>query len=220
MSGSMDFLLWVRGPLFDVAMTIFVIGVILRFFEIISLGRSRNLASARGEEFMPGLKTVLTRTLPEQGTFKRQPLTILVGYLFHVGLLICLVLFTPHIELFRETFGFGWPGLPNHFVDAAAVIAIIGLLAALWNRLVNPVMRLLTTREDWVVWLLTFLPMVTGYLAYHRMVDPYPLVLGLHILSVDALMICFPFTKLMHTFTFAMARWYNGAMSGYRGVQS
>jgi nitrate reductase gamma subunit len=220
MNEPMEFLLWVRGPAFDVAATIFVVGVIIRFFEIFSLGRKPNLAQPRGTEFGPGMKTVLNRSFPEMGTFKRQPLTVLVGYAFHIGLLISLILFVPHIELFRETFGFGWPGLPNPIVDAAAVISIVALIAALWHRIMSPVMRILTTSEDWLVWLLTFLPMLTGYLAYHRMVDPYPLILGLHILSVEALMVFFPFTKLMHTFTLFIARWYNGAMSGRRGVES
>jgi nitrate reductase gamma subunit len=220
MNEPMEFLLWARGPAFQVAATIFVIGVIIRFFEIISLGRKANLSEARGDEFGPGMKTMVTRSLPEMGTFRRQPLTVLAGYMFHIGLLISLILFIPHIELFKETFGFGWPGLPNPVVDAAAVIAIIGLLAALWHRISSPVMRILTTNEDWLVWALTFLPMLTGYLAYHRMVDPYPLILGLHIMSVNALMVFFPFTKLMHTFTLFLSRWYNGAMNGRRGVQS
>lgn len=220
MSEPIEFLLWVRGSAFDIAVTIFVIGVFIRFFEIFSLGRKTDLAAPRGDEFGPGMKTVLTRTLPDAGTFRRQPLTVIGGYVFHFGLLISLFLFVPHIELFRETFGFGWPGLANPFVDAAAVLGIVGLLAVLWHRVTSPVMRLLTTSEDWLVWLLTFLPMLTGYIAYHRMVDPYPLALGLHILSVEALLVCFPFTKLMHTFTLFLARWYNGAMSGRRGVES
>ena len=52
------------------------------------------------------------------------------------------------------------------------------------------------------------------------MVDPYPFILGLHILSVEVLMVLFPFTKLMHTFILFIARWYNGAVSGLRGVES
>ncbi|MCB1903664.1 MAG: hypothetical protein KDI18_06100, partial [Gammaproteobacteria bacterium] len=131
MNESMDFLLWTRGTAFDVAVAIFVVGILIRLFEIISLGRAANLAAPKGSEFLPGMKTILTRTLPEGGTFKRQPLTILAGYLFHIGLLVSLLLFIPHIELFRETFGFGWPGLPNPIVDAAAVLGIVGLLAAL-----------------------------------------------------------------------------------------
>ena len=220
MTDAMDFLLWTRGTAFDVAATIFVLGIVIRLFEIFSLGRKANLAEPRGSEFVPGLKTVATRMLPETGTFRRQPLTVILGYVFHVGLLISLVLFVPHIELFRQTFGFGWPGLPNPIVDAAAILAIVALLAVLWHRITNPVMRLLTKNEDWLVWALTFLPLLTGYLAYHRLVNPYPFILGLHILSVEVLMVLFPFTKLMHTFTLFVARWYNGAMNGRRGVES
>jgi nitrate reductase gamma subunit len=62
--------------------------------------------------------------------------------------------------------------------------------------------------------------LLTGYLAYHRMLNPYPLVLGIHILSVELLMVVFPFTKLMHALTFLIARWYNGAIAGRKGVQS
>ena len=220
MNDSMDFLLWTRGTAFDVAIAIFIIGLIIRLFEIVSLGRERTLAEPKGSEFLPGVKTILTRTLPDGGTFKRQPLTVIAGYVFHVGLLITLLLFIPHIELFRETFGFGWPGLPNPIVDAAAVLGVVGLLAALWNRLTNPVMKMLSGGEDYLVWVLTFLPLLTGYLAYHRMINPYPLAMGLHLLSIELLLILFPFTKLMHTFTLCLTRWYKGTKSGRRGVQS
>ena len=220
MNESMDFLIWTRGTAFDVAVTIFVIGIILRLFEIISLGRKQNLSESKGTEFGPGMRTIASRSVPDLETFRRQPLTVVTGYMFHIGLLVSLFLFAPHIELFRATFGFGWPSLPTPIVDAATVLAIIGLLAALWHRLMNPVMRKITTFEDWLVWTLTFLPIVTGYLAFHRIVNPYSLILGLHVLSVEALLIAFPFTKLMHTFTVFLSRWYNGAMNGRRGVES
>ena len=105
-------------------------------------------------------------------------------------------------------------------VDAATVLGLVGLLAVLWNRITNPVMKMLSDKEDYLVWVLTLLPLLTGYLAYHRMVDPYPLILGLNILSIEFFLILFPFTKLMHTFTLFLARWYNGAMHGRRGVES
>jgi len=49
--------------------------------------------------------------------------------------------------------------------------------------------------------------------------DPI-LMLALHILSVELLMIAFPFTKLMHAVTFVFARYYNGAIQGRKGAQS
>ena len=163
MNESMDFLIWTRSTAFDVAVTIFVIGVILRLFEIISLGRKQSLAEPKGTEFGPGMKTIMTRSFPDLGTFRRQPLTVVTGYMFHIGLFVTLIMFVPHIELFRATFGFGWPGFPTPIVDAAAVLTIVGLLAGLWHRIMNPVMRKISTAEDWLVWTLTFLPIITGY---------------------------------------------------------
>ena len=105
-------------------------------------------------------------------------------------------------------------------VDAATVVTLVVLIALLVYRLTHPVLRFLSGFGDYLVWLLTFLPLLTGYLAFHRLVNPYPLALGLHILSVEILLILFPFTKLMHTFTAFPARWYSGARAGRRGVAS
>ncbi len=220
MSTPTDFLLWVRGPGFDIALVIFVIGVIIRLLEVLVLGRKPDLAEARGTEMGPGIHTVFYRTLPEAGSMRRSPFTVVGGYVWHIGFLISLFLFVPHIELLHSTLGVKWPGLPSNLVDAVAAVTIVTLVAMLFSRINHPVKRYLSGAEDYLTWLVTFLPMLTGYLAYHRMINPYPLVLGLHILSVEVLMVVFPFTKLMHAFTFIIARWYNGAMAGRRGVQS
>jgi nitrate reductase gamma subunit len=220
MNTSIDFLLWVKGPAFDVALAVFIIGILIRLFEILLLGRTPDLAEAKGSEFSAGLKTLINRNLPEKGSLKRSPFTVIGGYIWHIGFLITLFLFIPHIELLNATFGVKWPGLANHLVDAVAVVTLVTLSAMLIDRMTHPVKRFLSGPEDYLVWVLTFLPLLTGYLAYHRLIDPYPLVLGLHILSAELLMVVFPFTKLMHAITFIFARWYNGAMAGRRGVQS
>ncbi len=67
---------------------------------------------------------------------------------------------------------------------------------------------------------MTFLPVITGYIAFHRVGLPAPSLLALHILSIELLMVLFPFSKLMHAFTFVLSRWYNGAIAGYKGVRS
>lgn len=217
---SVEFLAWVRGPMFQIAVAIFVVGVVIRLIEIFALGRKADLSEPRGGETMPGIKTVFRRSIPDPGTFKRSPFTIVLGYLFHIGLFITILFFVPHIELFHDVLGLQWPGLPTPLVDAVAIISIFAMLAILVNRLRNPVLRFLSNGEDYVVWAATLLPLVTGYFAFHRMLFPYQTMLGLHILSVEILLILFPFTKLMHFFTSFIARWYNGAAFGRRGVQS
>lgn len=217
---EIEFLNWVRGPGFQIAVIIFIAGIIIRFAEILLLGRKANLAEAKGSEMSGGLRTIMSRFVPDKDTFKRSSFTIIAGYLFHIGLFVAIFLFAPHILMFKDVIGFGWPSLPTAIVDALTVVSIIALLALLVNRMRDNVLKFLSTKEDYLVWMLTILPLITGYIAFHRIGMTAPTLLAIHILSVELLLVVFPFTKLMHTFTFVLSRWYNGAISGYRGVQS
>lgn len=217
---EVEFLNWVRGPGFQIATIILVAGIVIRVLEILMLGRKANLAEARGSEMYSGLKTMFTRSIPDPDTFRRSTFIVIAGYIFHIGLFVTIFLFAPHILLIKDIIGFGWPSVPTPIVDALAVISIIALLALLVHRLNDKVRRYLTHSEDILVWFVTIAPLVTGYIAFHRIGMTGPMLLGIHILSVELLMVVFPFTKLMHAFTTFMARWYNGATSGYRGVES
>jgi len=217
---EIEFLNWVRGTGFQIAVGIFIAGIIIRFAEILLLGRKTNLAEAKGSEMSGGLRTIMSRFVPEKDTFKRSSVTIVAGYIFHIGLFVTIFLFAPHILMFKDVIGFGWPSIPTPIVDAFTVISIIALLALLVHRMRHNVLKFLTTKEDYLVWMLTILPLITGYIAFHRIGMTAPTLLAIHILSVELLLVIFPFTKLMHTFTFVLSRWYNGAISGYRGVQS
>ena len=217
---EIELLSWVRGPGFQLASIIFVAGIVIRLLEILMLGRKPNLAEAKGSEMISGLKTIISRSIPDSGKFKTSSFTIVAGYIFHLGLFVTIFLFAPHILLLKSIVGFGWPSLPTQIVDATAVVSIIALLAILAHRLSNRVLRFLTNGEDLLVWFVTLAPLLTGYVAFHRIGLTPPTLLALHILSVELLMVVFPFTKLMHGFTLFLARWYNGAISGYRGVQS
>jgi len=215
-----ELLTWVRGPGFQIATIIFVLGIMIRLFEIIMLGRKANLAEAKGSEMSSGLRTIFTRTLPDASTFKRSTFTITAGYIFHIGLFVVIFLFAPHILFFKDVLHISWPALPSTVIDATAVITIITLVAVLVHRLKDPVKRFLSNFDDYLGWFVTIMPLVTGYIAFHRIGMPAPTLIAIHILSIQLLMVVFPFTKLMHMFTLVLARWYNGAISGYRGVQS
>ncbi len=215
-----EFLLFVKGPAFTVSILVFVAGMIIRFFEILMLGRRASLAEAKGGEFSAGMKTIGRRMLPDQGSWKHSSFSIVTSYVFHIGFFVVLFLFVPHILLFESVFGFKWPGLPTPVVDAFAVVTIASMIAVLISRLTNPVKKFLSRFDDYLAWTVTFLPVLTGYLAYHRLLFTPEQLLALHILSFEILLVIFPFSKLTHTFTLFLARWYNGAMAGYKGVQS
>ena len=217
---AVDFLLWVRGPGLAIASIIFVFGMTLKMFEIFMLGRKKNLAELRGSGIKEGFRTMITRSKHSDTYSTRHTMfTFYVGWLFHIGMFVAIFLLTPHIELLKSFLGFGWPALPTPIVDLATVIALISLLAVLFHRITNPVLKYLSVGQDYVVWALTFLPLLTGYMTYHHLFFPYTWLLGIHILSVCILLIVFPFTKLTHAFTLFISRWYNGMMGGEKGVQ-
>jgi len=220
MMSEIALLEWTRGPGFQIAVIIFIAGVIIRFAEILLLGRKPDLAQARGSEMRGGLRTIISRSFPDKNTFQRSAFTETSGWIFHAGLFVTIFLFTPHILMFKATLGFGWPSLPTPAVDAMAVVTIIALFAILIHRMRDNVLKYISTKEDYFVWLVTILPLITGYLAFHRTGMTAQTLLAIHILSVELLLVVFPFTKLMHAFTIALSRWYNGAISGYRGVES
>jgi len=217
---DVELLMWVRGPAFQVATIVFVLGIVVRFVEIFMLGRKPNLAEPRGSAAAGGFRTIMTRFWPQPGTFNKSAFTIMAGYVFHIGLFVTIFLFAPHILLFDDLTGISWPALPTAVVDATAVVTILALIAVLVYRITNRVQRFLSRFQDYFVWLVTILPLITGYMAFHRIGFAPPMLLALHILSVELLMVVFPFTKLMHAFTLFVARWYNGAVAGFKGVQS
>lgn len=215
-----DLLSWARGPGLEIASYIFVAGMLLRFFEIFMLGRKTNLAELRASGVAAGIRTMFSRSIPaDKATFHRSVYTIVAGYIFHIGLFIVLFFLAPHIELYKSVFGISWLALPAPAVDFTVVLSLMALLAILWHRLTSPVLKLLSTSQDYLVWALTFIPLLTGYMSYHHLFFNYTWLLGVHILSVEVLMVLFPFTKLTHAFTLFISRYYNGMVAGQKGVQ-
>ncbi len=215
---ELQFLTWVRGPGLDIALGIFLLGVLWRLMEIYSLGRKKDLAAPRHAPGASGWHTILRRSLPPPGMVKRSPVSYIGGYIFHVGLAIIVFLFVPHIKLIEGLTGLSWPGLPSQVIDAVTVVTLAAMVVVLVDRINKPVKRYLSTFQDWFTWALTFLPVLTGYLAVKHLFLPYTTMLALHILSAELLLVFIPFTKLFHVFTVFGSRWYNGAINGHKGV--
>ncbi len=211
-----ELLIWARGPGFEWALGIFVFGMLLRLFEILSLGHKADMAAPRGSGVVGGVRTIFSRTFPRKSVFSREPLRILNGYVMHIGLFIIIFLYAPHIKLL----GLEWSGLPSGMVDAITAVTILSMFVALLMRIFSPVLKQISTMGDYLGWLVTLLPLVTGYMAYNHLMLDYTLMLALHILSVELLLIVAPFTKLTHMFSFVLARWYQGYLAGRRGVAS
>ena len=212
------FLTWVRGPGLNIALGIFILGMLWRLLEIYTLGRKPDLAVPRIRPGASGVRTMLRRSIPEPSVFKRSAASYVGGYVFHIGLFIVVLLFAQHIKLIQSITGLSWPALPAQFIDAAAVVTLAAMVFVLVDRISKPVKRFLSTFQDYAAWTLTFLPVLTGYMANKHLLLHYPMMLGLHILSAELLLVFMPFTKLIHVVTLWASRWYNGDTNARKGV--
>ena len=181
----------------------------------------RDLAAPKGNPVAQGFRTVFTRSVPRKGQLKVAPVTYVGGYVFHLGFAIAFLFLGAHIALIDDLIGIQWPEANKALIETAAALAVVAGIALGWTRIANPVRRALTGFDDWLVLALSLLPLVTGYIAVNRLFGAdQTLWMALHILSAEALMVAFPFTKLMHAVTFLMSRYYNGAIQGRKGAES
>ena len=218
----MDLLAFARGPALTAAMTIFVFGALWRLVGVLALPPwpDRSLARAGApSKFSAALQAIFGKMLPHKTFLKGGMFTVVNGYVFHIGLALCVFAFVPHILFIKSLTGLSWPGLPNAAVYVIGGVTLGSLLAALLYRVTSPVLRLITRVEDHIAWVLTFLPVLTGLAAATHVGARYETLLALHILSICALLLWFPFGKLMHAFLFFFSRAATGIKFGHRGAQ-
>ncbi|MBF0620708.1 MAG: hypothetical protein HQL54_02145 [Magnetococcales bacterium] len=216
-----ELLLWVKGPGFTIAVIILMLGLSIRLMEIFGMKAPDKLVySQSNRQSGSGVQTIFRRFLIPKGMLSRAPGIYLAGILFHIGYAVVFFLFEPHIALLNNLTGLNWQGLPNSVIDFVAVMTLFSMIVVLVCRMGRRAMRFLSDLEDYLVWLLTFLPLLTGFVAFRHVLLPYTWALALHLLSVELLMIAIPFTKLMHTVTAFSSRWYNGDIYSRKGVMS
>jgi nitrate reductase gamma subunit len=219
----MDLLGFARGPALKVALAVFCVGVVWRIVGIgllrIRLEHSRPRASV--VRFLAGgLLTIGSRSWPHPAFTRRTGAGEVIGYSYHMGLFAIVLLFGPHIAFLGSLFGFTWPGLPSSLITVIAVLTVTLFLEVLFRRVTNPVMRMLSNFDDYFSWVITMLVLATGLAATAHLGGPYQRLLALHILSVDALLLWFPFGKLMHAFYIFPGRAINGAILARKGAAS
>ena len=209
---------FVDGPLWYFALVVFLIGVAWRLFAIFRSGSKADFSMPRRSGAVSAFMTSLRRFVPRHEMSPRIRLQVVAGYMFHLGLFALLVFAAPHVLfLQKHLLGFGWTPMPYWAFILASQIAFAGLLILWLHRLLNPVTRLISDADDYVAAGLTFFVMLTGCLA---LMEDFTGLRVLHRFTVELLMIYFPFSRLMHAFTFIPSRAYTGAWFGRRGVDA
>ena len=197
----MTLLSFARGPGMQVATLILIAGMFWRLYGILLLRRRVAHAAARNPfavRLLGGAVTIFTRAIPRRTFWPRVGAGVVLNYVFHIGLFIVLFGGAPHILIIHEIFGVAWPDLPKGVIVVASGITLAALILLLVRRLCHPVLKMLSKPDDYISWLIVFMPIFTGILLSGETVAGYGALLAWHILSIEALMIWLPFGKLMH----------------------
>lgn len=218
----MSLLDFARGPAIEIAFAIFAAGVLWRLISLLLLpwARDRSAKRAGAPNALVGAVGGFVRHLWPPKTYLRSSLFSTVnGYVFHLGLAIIVFGLAQHILFLHGLFGVAWPNLPSGVISVVSVITLASLLAALGRRMTNPVLKLISTFNDYFSWFVTFLPVLTGVIAVSHLWAPYETLLAVHILSVCLFLIWFPFGKLMHAFLVFLTRSETGIFYSRRGAE-
>ena len=218
----MTLLDFARGPAMEFAIAFFALGVMWRLSSLLLLPRSgdRSVARRGAPSAIAGALRGFVRHLwPAPPYLRRSLFVTLNGYVFHLGLAVVVFGLGQHILFIKGLLGVSWPNLPTPLITVAAVATLTSLVAAIVRRATNPVTRLLSSFDDYLTWLLTTLPVITGLVAAGHLWEPYETLLALHILSVAVLLVWFPFGKLMHAFLVFITRSQTGIAYSRRGVE-
>jgi nitrate reductase gamma subunit len=219
----MELLDFARGTALRFAVAVFVLGTLWRLVGVLLLPRLRDLSPPREGAPSPlggALHSIVRRMWPRPNFAQATLFVTVNSYVFHLGLAVVVFGLAPHVLFIRNLVGLSWPALPSNLVVGVGVLTLASLLAVLARRIVHPVTRLLSHTGDYLSWLVTALPVATGLLATSHLGARYETLLALHILSIAAFLIWFPFGKLMHAVLFAFSRGATGMRFGHRGVKA
>jgi hypothetical protein len=223
---TMTLLEFARGPMLDIAIAVFVLGIVWRLFHLFMRPSKPDLSEPRSTAIARGALGAIVSRMWHHRTFRERTLAgTLNAYAYHIGLAIVFFGFVPHIGFIERLTGLHWPAVPGWLFATAAAAVFVGLGYALMVRLTSPVLRLLSGFDDYASWVITILPMFTGMAALSLPLDAiypaqplYPVPLAIHLLSVELLLIWLPFGKLSHAFLVFVSRGMTGAAFARKGA--
>lgn len=212
---------FLSGPGTVIAFTLFFGGTTFRLMALYHLSRMKDPIAYNHVNWCWGISSIFHWVIPlASASTRRQPVFAFMVFLFHVSLFATPLFLNAHNLLWDENLNVKLWSIPNRLADVLTLMLLASGTFLLVRRWVRPEVRILTHFSDYALLILTMLPFLTGFLAYHQW-GPYELLMILHIASGQMLLILIPFTKLSHAFLFFLTRTYIGfEMGGRRNARS
>ena len=214
---------FIRGPLLQLALYVFFIGISYRFFRALFLGIPRDYAPPKGKPLLKAFEKITLK--PTQAwrffreVFAHRAVQYIGGFLFHIGFL-GLTFFVPqHAFLWKEIVGIEPPYMPQLIADILAYSALGSLFALTIHRMFNPVLKLLTGKDEYFANTLIGIVLFTGLFASRWSGGSlYIWMLNIHMLCAVILIAYIPFSRLSHFVYYFLSVFFYGLNVGRRGV--
>jgi len=198
------FLEFARGPLFRLAFAIMALGL-LRHLALHIFGMAQALKRVDSPvrpyaaSFSKLTKTTLKWLVPITHMKNRVVYTV-TSIIFHIGLILVPVFLFAHIKLWREGVGFGWYAISQRLADVLTLTVIVTGILLFIMRVANRDSRFLSRSQDYLLPWLLIIPFISGYLAMHPQLNPFPytMTMIIHVLSGELVLVLMPFTKITH----------------------
>ncbi|MEE9418035.1 MAG: hypothetical protein V3W43_01075 [Desulfatiglandaceae bacterium] len=218
----MDFFSFVEGPLLWLAFLIFILGSLIRAAMFLSVSTKKDKIIYQHFSWKYVFATLVRWILPLNKDLAKNPVFSILGYIFHICLIIVPIWYASHITLWEESrFEWSWSSIPDEMADWMTLIFLAIAIFFLLRRIFSADIRLISTFSDYLLLIVTALPFLTGYFLTHGTLDSIGF-LGdnmqlLHMLSAELMLILIPFTKLSHYILFFFSRGASGVEFGRRG---
>jgi len=222
MDKIMDFFSFVEGPLLWIAFFTFIVGSLLRATLYLSLSRKMDKIVYQHFSWKYIFATFGRWLLPLNKDVVKNPIFTILGYVFHICLVIVPIWLSGHITLWEESrFEWSWTPVPDGLADWMTLIFLGIALFFLLRRIFSADIRLISTFSDYLLLVVTALPFLSGYFVSHGTLDNVAF-LGdnmqlIHMLTGELMLILIPFTKLSHFILFFFSRGATAVEFGRRG---
>ena len=202
------------GPMMWICFIIFCVGVIYQVYRILSLMKKKEAFMFSFFSLKYGLRSIWHWIIPFAATnMREQRAMTVVGFAFHICLILVPVFLMAHIVLLNEAFNISYRALPKILADIMSIIVIAGCVFFLVRRIARPEVRFVTYISDYILLIIVALPFITGLWSNYQL-PGYSYVLLIHILSGQIMLISIPFTRFIHMIFGVLSRAYTGSEFG------
>lgn len=210
---------FVRGPMLWAAMLVFLGGLAYQLIRYYRFGPRANVKGtaafarpangyANHRQMSLRQRALLKWSLFKASPFAAQPLLTAVSALFHILVLVIPLSLMAHNILLEEAWGIRLYSLRESTIDIMTLVVIGCCVFFFFRRLLDKHARSINSWFDYAVLTLVAMPFVTGFLAYHQVVQYHAMVIA-HMVFSEILIALIPFSKLMHMIFFFTNRLFS-----------